>query len=163
MIEKAKNPLLLIGAGSNRKMPARMLRAFVDKTQMPFIARYNPQATIIELIYGKTGEDYLSEILTDVLSDTGTAVVVSSDLSHFYPEHTANILDRVCINAFEKLDMYMFNKGCEACGITGIKALVKTAQHYGWKSGVLDYRTSADYSGDTTSVVGYMSGIVYEE
>jgi acetolactate synthase-1/2/3 large subunit len=38
MIEKAKNPLLLIGAGSNRKMPARMLRAFVDKTQMPFIS-----------------------------------------------------------------------------------------------------------------------------
>jgi len=38
MIEKAKNPLLLIGAGSNRKMPARMLRAFVDKTQIPFIS-----------------------------------------------------------------------------------------------------------------------------
>jgi len=38
MIEKAKNPLLLIGAGANRKMPARMLRAFVDKTQMPFIS-----------------------------------------------------------------------------------------------------------------------------
>ena len=38
LIEKAKNPLLLIGAGSNRKMPARMLRAFVDKTQMPFIS-----------------------------------------------------------------------------------------------------------------------------
>tara|TARA_Y100001970_G_C14238443_1_gene863376 strand:+ start:1840 stop:3480 length:1641 start_codon:yes stop_codon:yes gene_type:complete len=38
MIEKAKNPLLLIGAGSNRKMPARMLRAFVDKTKIPFIS-----------------------------------------------------------------------------------------------------------------------------
>ena len=38
MIEKAKNPLLLTGAGSNRKMPARMLRAFVDKTKIPFIS-----------------------------------------------------------------------------------------------------------------------------
>ena len=38
MIEKAKNPLLLIGAGSNRKMPARILRSFVDKTQIPFIS-----------------------------------------------------------------------------------------------------------------------------
>ena len=38
MIENAKNPLLLIGAGSNRKRPGRMLRAFVDKTQMPFIS-----------------------------------------------------------------------------------------------------------------------------
>ncbi|MBC8258971.1 MAG: acetolactate synthase large subunit [SAR324 cluster bacterium] len=38
MIEEAKNPILLIGAGANRKMPARMLRDFVDKTQMPFIS-----------------------------------------------------------------------------------------------------------------------------
>ena len=38
MIEKAKSPLLLIGAGSNRKMPARMLRSFVDKTNIPFIS-----------------------------------------------------------------------------------------------------------------------------
>ncbi|SVC12355.1 uncharacterized protein METZ01_LOCUS265209, partial [marine metagenome] len=38
MIEAAKNPLLLIGAGANRKLPARMLRAFVDKTGIPFIS-----------------------------------------------------------------------------------------------------------------------------
>ena len=133
------------------------------ETQMPFIAWYNPQATIVELIYGKTGEGLVSEILTDVLADPGTAVVISSDLSHFYPEQKANLLDEICIRAFEKQDLFLFNKGCEACGIVGIKALVKTAQYYGWESGVLDYRTSADYSGDTTSVVGYMSGIVWEE
>ena len=38
MIEKSKNPPLLTGAGSNRKMPARMLREFVDKTKIPFIS-----------------------------------------------------------------------------------------------------------------------------
>ena len=38
MIESAKSPLLLIGAGANRKLPARMLRAFVDKTGIPFIS-----------------------------------------------------------------------------------------------------------------------------
>jgi len=48
MIEKAKNPLLLIGAGSNRKMPARMLRAFVDKTQMPFISTQMGKGVIDE-------------------------------------------------------------------------------------------------------------------
>ena len=133
------------------------------ETQMPFIARYNPQATVIELIYGKTDENYLSEILNDVFIDAGTAVVISSDLSHFHPEQKANLLDEVCIRAFENQDVNLFDKGCEACGITGMKALVKTAQDYGWKSGVLDYRTSAGYSGDTTSVVGYMSGIVWEE
>ena len=38
MIEEAKSPLLLIGAGSNRKMTARMLRSFVDKIKIPFIS-----------------------------------------------------------------------------------------------------------------------------
>ena len=38
MIENSKRPLLLIGAGSNRKMPARMLRSFIDKTKIPFIS-----------------------------------------------------------------------------------------------------------------------------
>ncbi len=37
MIEKAKSPVLLIGAGSNRKLTSKMLREFVDKTGIPFI------------------------------------------------------------------------------------------------------------------------------
>lgn len=36
MIQKAKRPLLLIGAGANRKLTAKMLREFVDATGIPF-------------------------------------------------------------------------------------------------------------------------------
>jgi len=36
MIEDAKMPLLLIGAGANRKRTSKVLRDFVDKTGMPF-------------------------------------------------------------------------------------------------------------------------------
>jgi acetolactate synthase-1/2/3 large subunit len=36
MISKAKRPLLLIGAGANRKLTSRMLTALVDKTGIPF-------------------------------------------------------------------------------------------------------------------------------
>ena len=35
-IEAAKHPLLLIGAGANRKLTSAMLREFVDKTGIPF-------------------------------------------------------------------------------------------------------------------------------
>jgi acetolactate synthase-1/2/3 large subunit len=38
LIEKAKHPLLLIGAGANRKMTSRMLRQFIDKTGIPFFS-----------------------------------------------------------------------------------------------------------------------------
>jgi acetolactate synthase-1/2/3 large subunit len=37
MIENAQSPLLLIGAGANRKLTAKMLREFVDKTCIPFV------------------------------------------------------------------------------------------------------------------------------
>ena len=37
MIEAAKSPVLLIGAGANRKLTSKMLREFVDNTGIPFI------------------------------------------------------------------------------------------------------------------------------
>ena len=37
MIEAAKRPLLLIGAGANRKLTSKMLRRFIDKVHIPFI------------------------------------------------------------------------------------------------------------------------------
>ncbi|HSD12043.1 MAG TPA: acetolactate synthase large subunit [Patescibacteria group bacterium] len=36
MIESAKSPLVLIGAGANRKLTSAMLREFIDKTGIPF-------------------------------------------------------------------------------------------------------------------------------
>ena len=36
MIAAAERPLLLIGAGANRKLTSRMLREFIDKTGIPF-------------------------------------------------------------------------------------------------------------------------------
>jgi acetolactate synthase-1/2/3 large subunit len=37
MIQQAKSPMLLIGAGANRKLTAKMLSEFVDKTGIPFV------------------------------------------------------------------------------------------------------------------------------
>jgi acetolactate synthase-1/2/3 large subunit len=37
MIEEAKHPILLIGAGANRKTPSRMLGEFVEATGIPFV------------------------------------------------------------------------------------------------------------------------------
>ena len=37
MIEQAKSPILVIGAGANRKMTGRMLLQFIEKTGIPFL------------------------------------------------------------------------------------------------------------------------------
>jgi len=127
------------------------------ETQMPFIANYQPNVKVIELIYGDDSLDKLTKIVTWLLEDSLTSVVISTDLSHFYTLEQAKSLDAICINGIANLDNSILDMGCEACGITGIKALNSTAKKLNLKSHILDYRTSADASGDIKKVVGYLS------
>ena len=127
------------------------------ETQMPFIAHYQPDVKVIELIYGDVDYKELSKIISWLLEDELTSVVISSDLSHFYDNQKAKTLDSICISGVEKLDNNILDMGCEACGILGIKGVVKSAKELGLKSQILDYRTSGDVTGDESRVVGYMS------
>ncbi|MBF4211868.1 acetolactate synthase large subunit, partial [Pseudomonas donghuensis] len=36
-LKNARNPILVIGAGANRKMTAKVLKQLIDKTGIPFI------------------------------------------------------------------------------------------------------------------------------
>ncbi|MGX7925717.1 acetolactate synthase large subunit [Tsuneonella sp. HG094] len=48
MIEQAKAPVLVIGAGANRKMTGRMLEQFVEKTGIPFLTTQMGKGVIDE-------------------------------------------------------------------------------------------------------------------
>jgi acetolactate synthase I/II/III large subunit len=48
LLERARQPLLVIGAGTNRKMTAKMLRAFVDKQRIPFVTTQMGKGVIDE-------------------------------------------------------------------------------------------------------------------
>ncbi len=48
MIEAAARPLLLIGAGANRKLTCRMLQSFVEKTGIPFFSTQMGKGVIDE-------------------------------------------------------------------------------------------------------------------
>lgn len=130
------------------------------ETQFPFIKKYFSDVKVIEIVYGKADYEDISKIIETVLSDDGNLLVISTDLSHFYSQERANSLDSICLNAISRLDLNTFDQGCEACGIIGVKALVKYAQKHNLNSEIIDYRTSADASGDSSSVVGYTSAII---
>jgi hypothetical protein len=78
-------------------------------------------------------------------------------LSHFYNLGEAHRLDNICLVAIGKLDVGMLHNGCEACGNIGVEAMMLSAKKLGLSANILDYRTSADASGDTSRVVGYTS------
>lgn len=137
-------------------MPAVHLEHSTE-VQFPFIKHYLGDADIVELVYSDTKPEYISEIIDFVLQQEDCGVIISTDLSHFYTLEDANKLDNVCLSAIDKLDLDMLNSGCEACGMTGVEAMIISAKKLGLKSKILDYRTSADMSGDESRVVGYVS------
>ncbi len=127
------------------------------ETEMPFIKHYLPNTKVIEFIYGKADYKKIAKLIREILKDRDNVVVISTDLSHFYTQSNAKKLDNICLNAILKKDISMLDKGCEACGMIGVKAMLEVAKSLNMSVDLLDYRTSADASGDESSVVGYVS------
>ncbi|MDX1296019.1 MAG: AmmeMemoRadiSam system protein B, partial [Sulfurimonadaceae bacterium] len=138
-----------------------MHREHSTEVQMPFIKHYLPEAKVIEIVYGRQDPAELSKVIEHLLQDENNLVVISTDLSHFYKEEDANMLDTLCLKAIAEEDIEMLHRGCEACGKIGVEAMVLASKRMGLTSKLLDYRTSSWASKDTSSVVGYTSAIFY--
>ena len=132
------------------------------ETQAPFIKNYFSNIKLVELIYGDLDFNNLSLLVDELLEDSENFVVISTDLSHFYTLEEAKKLDNICLNAIIKKDLELFDKGCEACGKIGVKALVKSAKNRDMEFEFLHYCTSYDRTKDDSSVVGYCSFILKE-
>ena len=131
------------------------------EVQMPFVKHYLPKSKVIEIIYGDISSHNISRLITYLLKDSDNLLIISSDLSHFYSKKKANRLDNICLKAIAELDTNILDHGCEACGLTGIRAMLESANILNLRSKLIDYRSSADYSGDDSNVVGYASAIFY--
>lgn len=131
------------------------------EVQFPFIQHYFSKAKVIELIYGEIDAKTLANIISALLQNKDNVVIISSDLSHFHSLKEAKSLDKHCLKGVQTLNIKELEKGCKACGRKGIQAMILSAKHLKLSSALLDYRTSADVSHDTNSVVGYMSAMFY--
>jgi len=127
------------------------------EVQFPFVKYYIPDAEIVEIVYSRADAQDISSIIDLILSHEDYGVIISTDLSHFYDLEDANKLDNVCLEAVKTLDTNKLHSGCEACGMIGVEAMLISAKKLSLNSHILDYRTSADASGDESKVVGYMS------
>ena len=127
------------------------------EVQFPFLKHYISDLEIVELIYGRASSDEITKIIDFVLENEEWGVVISTDLSHFHNLEVANSLDITCAKAIQNLDLDELKSGCEACGILGVEAVMKSAIKFKLYPTVLDYKTSADATKDSKRVVGYLS------
>jgi hypothetical protein len=130
------------------------------ETQMPFIKHYFDGAKVIEIIYGDINCQKLSKLIEYIINNDKNLIVISTDLSHFHNLKEANSIDKICIESFVKFEIEDLDKGCEACGIKGLRALINVSKNKNFKANLIDYRTSADTSKNKSEVVGYMSGVI---
>ncbi len=94
MIEKAKAPVLVIGAGANRKMTGRMLLQFVEKTGIPFLTT-------------QLGKGVIDETHPKFL---GCAALSAGDFVHRAIE-AADLIVNIGHDVIEKPPFFMKNGG----------------------------------------------------
>jgi len=128
--------------------------------QFPFIKRYLNTESISVFVYGDFSSNKLSAVINDVLDEGKDLVIISSDLSHYHPYEECRKIDKNIIEGITDLDIDKLGKG-EACGMTGIKAMVRSAMQKALKPKVVDYKNSGDINKDRSGVVGYLSAVFY--
>lgn len=125
------------------------------EVEIPFLQVVLPDFRLVPMLFGEVDPRDVAADLADTLGEDDL-IVVSSDLSHFYPYDTARQLDRAWLEALlagKEGDVL----GGEACGRAPATALMGIARRKGWKPRLLDYRNSGDTAGDRWQVVGYAS------
>jgi AmmeMemoRadiSam system protein B len=108
----------------------------------------------------------LGRALADVLADKTALLVASTDLSHFYDQDQARILDSEMLRQVEAFDPLGVLQAEEqgkgfACGRSALAAVLWAAKGLGANTvQVLKHATSGDITGDYSEVVGYASAVI---
>ncbi|MCX6800899.1 MAG: AmmeMemoRadiSam system protein B [Candidatus Diapherotrites archaeon] len=131
------------------------------EVQVPFLQKIFKQFVLVPLIYGEISAEELAEKIKPLVSKD-SVLVASSDLSHYLRYDDANRIDNATIAAIISLDLKKFLLSGDACGKTGIAALMIIAKKFKWKPVLVEYKNSGDTAGDKSKVVGYAS-IVFVE
>lgn len=107
LIQKAKHPLLVVGAAANRKRPCKMLREFVAHTGIPFVTTQMGKGVINE-----TSPRFL-----------GCAALSSGDYVHRAIDH-ADLIINVGHDVIEKPPFFMDANGVQVIHVNFFSAQV---------------------------------------
>ena len=108
----------------------------------------------------------LGESLAAALQGKNALLVASSDLSHFYSEHEARVLDKAMLAQIEAMSpdgvLRAEHTGSGfACGAGAVATVLTAARALGAdRVTIVHHSTSADATHDESSVVGYGAAVI---
>lgn len=147
------------GAGAALRLPQVRIqpeahaREHSLEVELPFLQRLLGEVSIVPLVVGDADGDEVAEVLEQLWGDEETAIVVSSDLSHFLSYDDAREADRRTADEILQLGGPLDPR--QACGAMPINGLLEIARRRGLEPELLDLRNSGDTAGDRRRVVGY--------
>ena len=124
------------------------------ETHLPFIHRALGEVEILPMLVGDAPEAQVSSVLEQLWGGPETAIVVSSDLSHFHDYQTCQAKDEETARGIERLQSAAC-VGDRACGRFAIAGLLDQARRRDLRVTALDVRNSGDTHGPRDRVVGY--------
>ena len=160
-------------AATGRELtPLRHDHEHALEIELPFLQRaLAPGFALLPLMLrdqSPTQAQALGAALAQVLAGRRALLVASSDLSHFYPQATANAMDAVMLDAVAAGDpagllaAQAEGRG-QACGVGALAAGLWAAQALGaTQMTVAAHATSGDVTGDYAEVVGYGAAVFWK-
>lgn len=144
-----------------RKVDPAFEREHSLEVHLPFLMRVLPRFTVVPLLVGKASPAEIGTLLEALWGGPETAIVISSDLSHFLDYETARRLDAKTSEAIVALrhDDVGYE---QACGRHAVNGLLHLAKRRGLEAKVLDVRNSGDTAGSRDRVVGYGAYAFFE-
>ena len=124
------------------------------EVQLPFLQRVLPDADVLPLAAGWVEPELVADVIEACLEEPYSAVVISSDLSHYHTYEQARQIDRETIDNILALRPVDHD---HACGATGVDGMLDAATRCGLVPRLLGACNSGDTAGDRSRVVGYAS------
>jgi AmmeMemoRadiSam system protein B/AmmeMemoRadiSam system protein A len=133
---------------------APFLREHSLEVQLPFVQRALGDVTVLPVLVGRAQPASVARLMDALWGGPETAIVVSSDLSHFHDYDTGCALDAGTTAMIERAAPDRIGSR-EACGHLAVRALIGHARLRDLRITALDVRNSGDTVGDRSRVVGY--------
>jgi AmmeMemoRadiSam system protein B len=123
------------------------------EVQLPFLQVVAPSVSVVPLAVGDADATQVASVIELALALPGTAVLVSTDLSHYHSYADAADLDADTIERITALDRTIPHD--RACGASPLNGALVTAQRHDWAPELLFACSSGDTAGTRDRVVGY--------
>ena len=131
------------------------------EVQLPFLQRVlGSEVEIVAFVVGQVEAYRVADLIDALWQDESTAVVVSTELSHYHDHATADRLDRRTADAIVRRDPAA-NGANDACGRHALRGLLEFTRRRDLRVRQLDLRRSGHTAGSKARVVGYGAFGVY--